>query len=102
MIIGKIINYNGVPMYTPNDITVEKEDFYISYNNTDTYIYGCGTTALVKGNGENFLILNGNHTEQYNAIVNNGGNYSECLKYYHNHINEKSKYSEDGWVWKDE
>lgn len=88
MLTGKMI------VGIPNNITAEHKDFYISYNNRDTAIYGCDTTALVKNNQEKFFILNGNHTENYNAIINNNGSFAECFDYFKKHDAEKSKFSD--------
>lgn len=92
---GGVKNFNGIPVSVPNDITKETKDFYISFNSRDSYIYGDVTTALVDKNQSKFLILNGNHTEQYNNIVSNGGGYAECVEYFESHISMKSKFSDD-------
>ena len=94
---GKIINAGGVPLRVPNDITDSKKDFYISYNNRDIGIYGDVTTALVLQTTEytKFLILNGDHRQQYNEIISNGGNYEECLLYFRDNESLKSKLSEN-------
>ena len=95
---GKILNCNGIPIVIPNDITYETTDFYISYNDRDTHIYGDVTTALVvtkKGQSPTFLILNGNHCEEYKKIIANAGGYIACLDYFKNHHNQQSKYSEN-------
>ena len=88
---GKTVNYNGVPLYTPNDV-VESKGFYISYNDRDKRIYGDVTTALVDNDMTKFLILNGNHVNEYNKIIANNGKYEDCIKYFlenSNLINEK-------------
>lgn len=93
---GRMENINGFSIFTPNDVEVDKGDFYISYNSHITD-YGCDTTALVKSTKEEikFLILNGNHTEKYSEIVNAGGGYLECLEYFKAHQSEKNDYSEN-------
>lgn len=50
----------------PNHIINDYTDYYVSYNNVDTDpdLYGCDTTAIVLGNMEKFLILNGDHRGQ--------------------------------------
>lgn len=93
---GKMVNCNGVPIMIPNDITNKKDNFYISYNERDTSIYGNPTTALVLNNLSKFLILNGNHTKEYNNIINNGGGYADCLEYFKKNIDKISKFS-DKW-----
>ena len=92
---GKMINANGIPIIMPNDITNDTIDFYISYNDRDKHIYGDVTTALVSYNPTKFLILYGNHTEQYNKIIENGGNYENCVQYFRDNKSLKAKYSEN-------
>lgn len=91
---GKMQNFNGVPIMIRNDITREEKNFYVSYNDTDKQIFGDVTTALVDNNQTKFLILNGNHTKQYDEILSNGGGYPECVEYFKNHISMKSKFSD--------
>lgn len=94
---GKMQNFDGIPLFVPNDITNSKNDFYISYN-SHTRDYGSDTTALVLTSKEfmdKFLILNGNHKKQYDEIINNGGNYNDCLEYFKNNIDLKNKLSEN-------
>ena len=71
--IGEIL----VPV--PN-VIVQRDGFYISYNDYDTDIYGCATTALVRGQMEAFYILNGDHRKQYDAIAGDG--FGACLEYF--------------------
>lgn len=97
-ITGRMMNCGGFPIFIPNDITNKQDDFYISFNTVDKHIYGDITTALVhefpKGEIEKFYILNGNHVEQYNKIINDGGGIKECLEYFKSNENLISKYSE--------
>ena len=79
----------------PNTITNQAPDFYISYNDRDHDIYGSDTTALVSENPIKFLILNGNHTKQYDEIIARGGTYYDCVQYFRDNENLKSKYSEN-------
>ena len=76
---------------SPNQV-YQFKDFYISYNYKDHDIYGCETTALVIGNMEKFLILDGDHREQYEPLVEKG--LDSCLEYFNNNIHLKNKYSE--------
>lgn len=92
---GQTINAGGVPIMTSNTITNQAPDFYISYNDRDSTIYGSDTTALVSENPIKFLILNGNHTEQYGKIITRGGTYDDCVQYFRDNENLKSKYSEN-------
>lgn len=75
--------FGGVPVLVPNIVT-NQQHHYISYNNYDTYSYGCDTTAIVatgwyngKPYGQVFLILNGNHYDQLNSLDLIG-----CLEYF--------------------
>jgi len=90
---GKMVNIDGIPIHVPNDIVNETPEFYISFNEC-TRDYGSITTALVLQDNTKFLILNGNHTENYNEIISNGGTYTDCVKYYRDNIQFKSKFSE--------
>ena len=93
---GRVEFFDGIPISIPNDIINTKDDFYISYNNRDSHIYGCDTTALVlESPRTRFLILNGNHTEEYNEIINNGGSYKSCVEYFNQNVDLKSKFSEN-------
>lgn len=82
---------NGLPITVYNNVPIEISEkvkykgkiyngFYISYNNHDVDIYGSDTTALVLGQMEEFLILNGNHIEGYRKL--SGLPFSEYLKYF--------------------
>jgi len=98
-ITGQMRNFGGIPIYVPNDITNKQDDFYISFNTVDKRIYGDITTALVhespKGKSEHFYILNGNHVEQYNKIINDGGGIKECLEYFKSNEKLIAKYSDN-------
>jgi hypothetical protein len=95
---GRIMNFDGIPILIPNDITLTNEDFYISFNDRDINLYGDITTALVQeshGYPTKFLILNGDHTKNYNDIIVNGGTYKDCVQYFREHIILKSKFSDN-------
>lgn len=78
----------------PNQILSPGTDgFYVSFNSVDTKIYGGVTTALVLGQMEQFLILNGDHREAYAAIVNQG--VDACIAYFKQHVALKNKHSDD-------
>lgn len=94
-ISGKIMNFNGIPLSVPNDITSKNKNFYISYNSKDITIYGNDTTALVDNDMTKFLILNGNHSKNYNLILENNGNYNDCMKYFLSNLDKKNKYSDN-------
>ncbi len=78
---------------TPNQITSEADEFYVSYNSRDWRIYGCETTALVWGQMQKFYVLNGNHTAAYQALEGQGwdAHYAYFCKNYglRNKMSEK-------------
>lgn len=92
---GRMENYNGISIMMPNDtFDLKDEGCYVSYNNRSLSDYGCDTTALVRMDGINptkFLILNGNHTEEYYKL----GSYADCIKYFKNHLDQKNRLSEN-------
>jgi hypothetical protein len=63
----------------PNSI-LSGSGFHVSFNDRDLGIYGCVTTALVKGQMESFLILDGDHRKAYAGLVPQG--YEACLAYF--------------------
>lgn len=69
------------------------DGFYISYNNADTHIYGCDTTALVQGQMHHFYILNGDHRDAYKALVPLG--FEACMAYFRSRPEARSKMSEN-------
>lgn len=83
----------GFPVLVPNT-TIEAPGFYISYNNYDVELYGGVTTALVKGQGEHFYILYGDHRSQYALLLTEG--FEACLNYFKANIHLISKFSEKG------
>lgn len=92
---GRTINVDGIPIFVPNDIVNVTKDFYISYNSRSIGDYGCATTALVSNEPVRFLILNGDHTKQYDQIIADGGGYSGCVEYFRNNQHLKAKHSEN-------
>ena len=75
---------------TPNrtdDVKTGSPHWYISYNNR-VWDYGCDTTALVLGQMEYFLILNGDHREQFRRIIElqclGQSRLKRCLDYVRN------------------
>lgn len=93
---GKKIIASGIPIFTPNDVYRYGENWYVSYNNRDTAIYGSDTTALVLEQPTKFLILNSNHIAQYAEIFASGGDYYDCMAYFVAHHCQQSKHS-DNW-----
>lgn len=76
---------------TPNTISQEYKDFYISYNVTDYMVYGAITTALVIGQMEIFYILEGDHREAYKEI---GNDLEKCIEYFAQNSDKIAKYSD--------
>lgn len=91
---GKVENYNGMPIFIPNDtFDLEEVGCYVSYN-SHCSDYGCDTTALVRMDGAHptkFLILNGNHVKEYAKLKN----YANCVQYFKNNLDKKNKLSEN-------
>jgi len=83
---------NGKPVLFPNMIE-SFDGFYISYNNYDTLIYGCDTTAIVAGQMEKLFILNGDHRKELHRIANKKG-MAGCLEYFKENISLMSKFSD--------
>lgn len=101
---GQMKRFDGIPIFVPND-TMQGDGFYVSYNNHDTRDYGSDTTALVKGQMEHFLILNGDHTEKYKELIPKG--YDACVEYFKNNIEQKNFRSDEVgqkfvWPWEKE
>ncbi len=76
---------------TPN-LVLDGDGFYVSYNDRDTHVYGCDTTALVVGQMERFYILNGDHRTQYAALV--GAGLHACLAYFEDHLHQANHRSD--------
>lgn len=75
--------YNKVPIEIAEKITYKGktyDGFYVSYNDYDVDVYGSDTTALVLGQMQEFLILNGNHIKEYKKL--NGEPFSKYLDYF--------------------
>lgn len=85
---GKMINAGGISIPVPNTISVDKPDYYVSYNNRDVGICGSDTTALV--HDSRFYILDGNHTNAYSKFES----LEECLKYYKDNIHLSNSHSD--------
>lgn len=87
---------NGIPLGIPNRISKENKYFYISYNNYDISSYGSDTTALYINETSQFLILNGNHTKEYENL----NTLEEHLKYFYFNIDKVNFRSEHNKVFK--
>jgi len=82
----------GVPCSIPNrtdEVPTGSEHWHISYNNYDRALYGSVTTALVLGQSECFLILNGDHREGLRACIESRdlsvSSLNRCLRYIREH-----------------
>lgn len=92
-----VVSYNNVFCATEDKVEFEGkiyDGFYISYNDYDLDVYGDVTTALVLGQMEKFYILNGNHTEAYRKLFNDG--FYACFDYFKKNKKQISRFS-DKW-----
>jgi hypothetical protein len=88
----KIITESGPFVILIPNTVIEGNGFYITHNARDTAQYGCQTTALVLGEMEKFYILNGDHRQQYMALIDQG--FDACLSYFKAHLDQINKYSD--------
>jgi hypothetical protein len=87
------INTASGPMSaTIPNTTMDGAGFYVSYNDYDTAIYGCETTALVLGQMERFYILKGDHRRQYAERLALG--FDSCLDYYRANLADAHTFSD--------
>lgn len=64
------------------DSTIKQyEGYYISYNTRDKLYYGSDTTAIVIGQMQLFLILRGDHTQNYS-----NKSLAQLFQYYKDNI----------------
>lgn len=95
----------GVPVLTPNIVVAQRDEevcvggkvyggWYVSYNNCDTGVYGCDTTAIVIGQMEKFLVLNGNHCEPILEAMKTPNPLTSAIAYFRSHKEEWSKFSD--------
>jgi len=82
----------GVPCNVPNrtdDVVTGSPHWYVSYNNYDQAVYGSDTTALVLGQVEYILILNGDHRDGLRACITvkdlATSRLNRCLAYVREH-----------------
>jgi len=80
-------------MNTPNKVINCNGNYYISYNRVDRFIYGSDTTAIVLGQMQLFLILNGDHRKELSIAANNNGQQG-CIDYFIAHIEQANHVSE--------
>lgn len=90
-----LVIYGSVPIITPNEITKENKKFYISYNSSSRD-YGHDTTALHISETSQFLILNGDHTKQYD----NCSSLKDCVDYFYSQADKINQRSEHGKIFR--
>lgn len=83
--------FGGMPASIPNTV-LGGEGFHVSHNDRDISIYGSETTALVKGQGSRFYILNGDHRKAYDELIGQG--FDACLQYFKEHQALRNKRSD--------
>lgn len=88
-VYNSVVGENNSPLEYNGEVY---DGFYVSYNNYDKHLYGDVTTALVLGQMQKFFILTGNHTKQYNKLIQYG--FEKCLDYYKENIHLSHKYSD--------
>lgn len=90
----KDFKYNTDPFGNryPNAIYQTNDDFYISYNDRDTRIYGDVTTAIVVGECDKFYILKGDHRDRLAELSQQG--LDACLEYYRANPELQHKFSD--------
>jgi len=96
MITGHTEFIDGIPVNVPNEVTKQTKAYHISYNNNTSSKadYGSDTTALYINETGQFLILDGNHTEDFSKCET----LNDCLKYFYDRIEQANPYSEHGQV----
>lgn len=79
-------------LQTPNTISQDCKQFYISFNTRDYFTYGAITTALVIGEQMDiFYILEGDHREAYKKL---GDDLEKCIAYFESNSDKISKFSD--------
>lgn len=80
----------GIPVTVPNVVDNSPVGYYVSYNNYDTYIYGCDTTAIVIRRTSAFLILNGDHRKELAGM-----SLEQACAYFHANAHLKNHHSQN-------
>lgn len=86
-----------MPGMKPTNTTKEMSPhWYVSYN-PSSRDYGCDTTALVLGQGEHFLTLEGDHREALHAIMDDAKPFTltRCLRYVDDNKDKLHEMSDD-------
>ena len=94
---------DGIPVTVPNltdEVDTGSPHWYISYNSHDRRIYGGVTTALVLGQMEVFLVLQGDHRKQFQELINNEQplgttKLERCLNYVRSNPDQIHPYSQN-------
>lgn len=84
--------FDGVPVLTTNEIPVDTPKYHISYN-WSCSPYGCPTTAMYIKDTSQFLILQGDHTKEYEDL-----DFEQSLKYFYDNVHLAVKQSEHGKI----
>ena len=92
------MNYEVDLVGLPNRVTKKEKTYHISYNNVDIdeSLYGCDTTALYINETSQFLILNGDHTDHYNAC----NTLQDCIEYFYKNLEQANSKSEHNKIFK--
>lgn len=75
-------------MNQTDDVVTGSPHWYVSYDNETIADYGSDTTALVLGQMEYFLVLNGDHRRGFKDYIKERGNLTmlgACLQYVRDH-----------------
>ena len=93
-------NYQPTPVgnMSPNAVA-GFNDFYVSFYRYDIADYGDSTTAIVLGQGQFFMILNGDHRLGLASVVQGG--FQACLSYFLAHIDQANMRSDHSLTLKD-
>ena len=83
------MNYS-MPNIT-NDVETGSPHWYISYNSYDISTYGDVTTAVVIGQMELFLILNGDHRNEIREVIESKNNSTTRLRRVINYVKKNKK-----------
>ena len=92
------VNYEEDLVRLPNRVTKKEKTYHISYNDVDISpdAYGCDTTALYINETSQFLILNGDHTDHYNAC----NTLQDCIEYFYKNLEQANSKSEHNKIFK--
>lgn len=83
----------GIP-FAPNSVA-SGDGYHVSFNDRDYDIFGDITTALVIGQGDLFLTLNGDHRAGFAKASESG--FEGCLTYFDDHIAQSNYRSEQNY-----